>query len=90
MLDNEEAVLYTLIRDPDGTVTLRTHVDLGQLPCAEARRLLGALRPVLEVLRERSRADHPVSAGPGPRDTAAESIGTPEPLPRRPELLPIG
>ncbi|GEM_PF-1430244 len=82
--------MYTLIRDPDGTVTLRTHVDLDEIPSSEARRLLRALHPVLEVLRERSRADQPASAGPGLRATRALSTGTPVPLPRRPELLPIG
>lgn len=65
--------MYTLIRDPDGTVTLRTHVDVAALPAAEARRLLRALAPVLSILRERSRSDQPAPAAwrPGEAPAAA-------------------
>lgn len=82
--------MYTLIRDPDGTVTLRTHVDPGDLPATEARRLLVALHPVLEILRQRSGADPAFVA---PRAAGASRRAGPAPLaplPTEPELVPVG
>jgi hypothetical protein len=80
--------VYTLIRDPDGTVTLRTHVDLDELPAAEARRLLLALRPLLDVLRERVRADRLVATEfveAGARAPRSRAFA-----PVQPELVPVG
>lgn len=82
--------MYTLIRDPDGRVTLRTHVDLGDLPAAEARRLLLALHPVLEILRERSGADHAIVVHPETGVGRVARSGTLAPVPMVPELLPVG
>ncbi len=65
--------MYTLIRDPDGKVTLRTHIDPALLPADEARRLLRGLAPLISLLRARSRAateiEEPAVCG-APRDAS--------------------
>lgn len=68
--------MYTLLRDAEGRITLRTHVDPGSLPPEDARRLLRSLEPVLEALRGAAREDRPSGSaafGAGPEAPATGS-----------------
>lgn len=44
--------MYTLIRNSDGTITMRTHVSPTALPPERARGLLRALEPILGELEK--------------------------------------
>jgi len=61
--------MYTLIRDPEGKFTLRTHVDPASLSPEDARRLLRRMRPLLEALesatRKEEHADDATPSRPG-------------------------
>jgi hypothetical protein len=46
--------MYTIIGPADGPVTFRTHVAVSDLQPADASRILAALNPFLDRLRERA------------------------------------
>lgn len=59
--------MYTWIRDPEGKVTLRTHVDPSRLSPEDARRLLRRMRPLLEALESATREEERPDDDPSPR-----------------------
>lgn len=59
--------MYTLIRGTQGEVILRTHVDPARLSPKVAGRLLGGLKPILQVLESIARSAEMASDPEGSR-----------------------
>lgn len=80
--------MYTLIRHPDDTLELRTHVPPADLPADTAARLLAHLRPLLLELDRASRPDRP---GIRMRLRTSPELGRERPRrPERREDVPTG